>query len=169
MVGMLCAAVYLFVVIGSAAASPGLRGSEEELEVFAQAGEGAPVGAETVGEVHNETLGALVSGSWAFPTQDRWMWDFCSAKCQAAGFCCNDARIGSNQMISCAQACMIRARGSTREELASTHDGHCKRNGGSGCSLTVRGNSYHRYSFCSTCRDLTWNSKCAHGVAGPST
>lgn len=145
--GILTAATYLFVVVvGSAEASTGLRGSE-------------------VGEVHNETLGALVSGSVAFPSQDRWMWDFCSTKCQAAGYCCNDARIGSNQMISCAQACLMRARGSTREELASTEDGHCKRNGGSGCSLSVRG---HSYSFCSKCKDLTWNSKCSHGVPSPS-
>jgi len=89
--------------------------------------------------------------------------DFCSKKCMAAGFCCNDYTVGSNQMVSCAQACMMRARGSSWQELSSSHNGICKRNGRSGCSLVVNG---YRYSFCSRCRDLApRNPKCKFGVA----
>lgn len=86
---------------------------------------------------------------------------FCSSKCRSAGFCCNDYRIGSNQMISCTQACMMRARGSSHLELSSAQGGLCRRTGSSGCSLTVNGFSY---GFCWSCKDLTNNQKCRWGV-----
>eukprot|EP00445_Apocalathium_hangoei_P048074 CAMPEP_0204000754 /NCGR_PEP_ID=MMETSP0360-20130528/15606_1 /ASSEMBLY_ACC=CAM_ASM_000342 /TAXON_ID=268821 /ORGANISM="Scrippsiella Hangoei, Strain SHTV-5" /LENGTH=52 /DNA_ID=CAMNT_0050942093 /DNA_START=14 /DNA_END=169 /DNA_ORIENTATION=- len=50
------------------------------------------------------------------PTEDQDE-QFCSSHCLAAGYCCNDYTVGSNQMISCAQACMMRARGSNYEEM----------------------------------------------------
>jgi len=87
---------------------------------------------------------------------------YCAAKCKAAGYCCNDWTKGSNQMISCSQACMMRASGSHTKELAASTGGICKRTGGSGCSLTVKGKSY---GFCSSCKDLTSSSKCSFGVA----
>ena len=80
----------------------------------------------------------------------------CFEHCLARGFCCNDHSVGSNQLISCAQACMIRARGTSRAEC----DGHCAEHAAArGCSRTVNG---HRYSMCSGCADL--GSHCVHGV-----
>lgn len=91
--------------------------------------------------------------------------EFCASQCKAAGFCCNDPSVGSNQMISCAQACMMRRRGSTWEEMDSSQGGLCKRQGDSGCGLQVRG---HDYTFCSECQDLTNSAKCHWGVADRS-
>merc|ERR1711957_418318 len=88
--------------------------------------------------------------------------EYCSSACRAAGFCCNDFAVGSNQMISCAQACMMRVRGSSLPEMLTASNGLCERNGGSGCSLSVKG---HGYSFCSRCSDLTDTPKCRFGVA----
>jgi len=85
----------------------------------------------------------------------------CAKECKSQGFCCNNYKIGSNQMISCAQACMIRTRGLDQASCAS----HCNRNGGSGCSKTING---HTYSFCHRCNDLTNSPKCSHGVASPN-
>merc|ERR1712129_221618 len=79
-----------------------------------------------------------------------------------AGFCCNDYTIGSNQMVSCAQACMMRMRGTPRHELLSSLGGLCARTGSSGCELQVNG---YGYSFCGTCKDLTPVASCQHGVA----
>merc|ERR1739844_71365 len=121
--------------------------------------------AEEIGEVYNETLGALSAWPPAAPTHDRWMWEFCSSKCQAAGYCCNDYKIGSNQMISCAQACMMRTRGTSWADMATEKHWICNRNGGSGCSLWVKG---HEYPFCSDCQDLTHNPQCKWGVQSPA-
>mmetsp|Transcript_63450 Transcript_63450/g.127232 ORF Transcript_63450/g.127232 Transcript_63450/m.127232 type:complete len:196 (-) Transcript_63450:166-753(-) len=84
----------------------------------------------------------------------------CAEECQSRGFCCNDFKIGSNQMISCAQACMIRARGTTKHDC----EGHCDRHEQSGCSETVGGHTYH---LCQDCEDLTNEAKCHHGVQSP--
>merc|ERR1719272_2342552 len=84
---------------------------------------------------------------------------FCAAQCQAAGNCCNDPSVGSNQQISCAQACMMRASGQRMDAMLSANGGICNRAGNSGCSLEVQGQSY---SFCSSCQDL--QEHCPHGV-----
>jgi len=84
---------------------------------------------------------------------------FCAAQCQAAGNCCNDPSVGSNQQISCAQACMMRASGQRMDAMLSANEGICSRTGSSGCSLEVQGQSY---SFCSSCQDL--QDHCPHGV-----
>jgi len=84
---------------------------------------------------------------------------FCAAQCQAAGNCCNDPSVGSNQQISCAQACMMRASGQRMDTMLSANGGICNRQGNSGCSLEVQGQSY---SFCSSCQDL--QDHCPHGV-----
>jgi len=84
----------------------------------------------------------------------------CAAECKSQGFCCNNYKIGSNQMISCAQACMIRTRGLSQAMCTS----HCSRHGGSGCRKKINRDTYR---FCSRCTDLTNSPKCAHGVASP--
>merc|ERR1711865_863850 len=91
--------------------------------------------------------------------QEEW----CAGQCQAQGHCCNDPSTGSNQMISCAQACMMRASGEKMVDMLSDHDGICDRTGSSGCDLDVGGRSY---SFCQTCDDL--QDHCPHGVQSSS-
>ena len=80
----------------------------------------------------------------------------CMALCKQEGFCCNDPNVGSNQLLSCAQACMIRARGSNAQECnEACHAQDVSR----GCSREVKG---HTYTMCSRCSDL--DSTCPHGV-----
>ena len=80
----------------------------------------------------------------------------CKARCKAAGYCCNDPDIGSNQLLSCAQACMIRARGTAEGECkAVCHEQDVSR----GCFREVNG---HTYSMCQSCADL--DDTCPHGV-----
>ena len=83
----------------------------------------------------------------------------CKQKCKEAGFCCNDPNVGSNQLLSCAQACMIRARGTDEEECeGSCHAQDLSR----GCSREVNG---HSYSMCQDCVDIDAAAPtCAHGV-----
>ena len=81
----------------------------------------------------------------------------CFFRCKDAGFCCGGTD-SANQMISCAQACIMRARGTPESELTAP-DGICQRNSASGCSVSVNEMSYH---LCSVCHDLTAN--CPHGV-----
>eukprot|EP00435_Cladocopium_sp_Y103_P075417 s326_g57.t1 len=81
----------------------------------------------------------------------------CYFRCKDAGFCCGSSASG-NQMISCAQACVMRSRGTPEDELIKA-GGLCQRTSSSGCSLDVNGYSY---SFCETCFDVT--DKCPHGV-----
>ncbi|CAE8621160.1 unnamed protein product [Polarella glacialis] len=96
----------------------------------------------------------------------------CAEACKKDGFCCNDPWVGSNQMISCSQACLMRASGLAAPSCSKL----CARNGSSGCAVTspvalwkgpylsVEGNSF---GLCSSCADLTNSSKCTHGVASP--
>ncbi|CAE8616503.1 unnamed protein product, partial [Polarella glacialis] len=84
----------------------------------------------------------------------------CRLSCEHQGFCCNDPLVGSNQMISCSQACLMKASGLATPSCSKL----CERNTSSGCALSVQGNSY---SFCSSCADLTNSSKCTDGVASP--
>ena len=80
----------------------------------------------------------------------------CFDECKAAGYCCNDPDIGSNQLLSCAQACMIRTRGTGEEECKAV----CSEQDVSrGCFREVNG---HTYSMCQSCADL--DAMCPHGV-----
>merc|ERR1712066_724853 len=88
--------------------------------------------------------------------------DYCAFSCKAAGYCCNDYTVGSNQMISCAQACMMRTLGTSWADMATENHSLCARNGASGCSLQVGG---RQYSFCSSCSDLTDSPQCKWGIA----
>lgn len=72
----------------------------------------------------------------------------CWLDCARSGNMNNDPSTGSDQVLSCSQACMIRARGSTKSECKS----HCNRNGGSGCSLKVKA---FTYSMCAARRDYS--------------
>merc|ERR1711865_299615 len=65
--------------------------------------------------------------------------------------------------ISCAQACMMLAQGSTFEDLSTTYGGMCSQRG---CASNVNG---HTYSHCGTCSDSTGHTHCtAAGVADES-
>ena len=81
---------------------------------------------------------------------------YCKAKCKEQGFCCNDPSVGSNTLLSCAQACMIRARGAEAGTCRLACDAQATSRG---CSRTVSGHTYH---MCSSCSDL--DSSCPHGV-----
>mmetsp|Transcript_55696 Transcript_55696/g.129879 ORF Transcript_55696/g.129879 Transcript_55696/m.129879 type:complete len:209 (-) Transcript_55696:252-878(-) len=81
----------------------------------------------------------------------------CEARCRDRGFCCGSS-MSANQMISCAQACHMRATGSPESDLIGSH-GLCQRTSSSGCSLDVNG---HSYTFCGVCSDVS--DKCPHGV-----
>ena len=83
---------------------------------------------------------------------------YCGEKCKAEGFCCNDPNVGVNQLLSCAQACMIRARGSDADICGQACDAQAlPRPGAGGCSRTVGG---HRYSMCARCSDA--GGSCVH-------
>ena len=84
---------------------------------------------------------------------------WCAVQCQAQGHCCNDPSRGSNQMISCAQACMMRASCQSTEAMLSANGGMCNHRGNSGRSLIVMGQGY---SLCQRCDDL--QPHCPHGV-----
>eukprot|EP00438_Fugacium_kawagutii_P006567 Skav231720 [mRNA] locus=scaffold2515:94487:95347:- [translate_table: standard] len=84
--------------------------------------------------------------------------EVCHDTCKSQGFCCNDWSIGSNQYISCAQACMMRHRGRTLEGVRSL----C------GDQQCVRNVDNFEYGFCSQCLDLTDSSICRWGVADDS-
>jgi len=84
----------------------------------------------------------------------------CAQYCRNLKYCCNDPGIGSNQHISCAQACMVRLSGLSQSECKS----HCDRNSRSGCSKTI---GRFRFTFCQACKDLTSDPKCKFGVSSP--
>ena len=73
------------------------------------------------------------------------MEQLCADECRALGFCCNDHTIGSNQFLSCSQACMIRARGTDAAACAALCDEPPS------CERTVNG---FTYGMCGTCSDL---------------
>jgi hypothetical protein len=84
---------------------------------------------------------------------------YCKEKCKDRGFCCNDPSVSSNRLLSCAQACMIRARGANEGTCGLACDAQATSRG---CSRTVSG---HTYSMCSSCSDLDDSSPlCGGGV-----
>jgi hypothetical protein len=84
--------------------------------------------------------------------------DKCAAQCTELQHSCNDPKIGSNQHISCAQACMIRARGTSVQDCVSIVNTQAAT---LGCQRTVNG---FTYGFCGTCIDATEQN--SHGVNG---
>ena len=87
------------------------------------------------------------------------MEQLCADECHALGFCCGDHTIGSNQFLSCSQACMIRARGTDAAACAASCDEP------RGCERTVNGVTYR---MCGTCADLDLDGdgvrECQYGV-----
>ena len=81
--------------------------------------------------------------------------ELCFQLCLKRGFCCNDYQLGSNQYISCAQACMMRHRGQKLEDLQQL----CMER--RSCVLNLDG---FEYGFCSKCLDLTTSQSCKWGV-----
>ena len=81
------------------------------------------------------------------------MEQLCADECRALGFCCGDHTIGSNQFMSCSQACMIRTRGSSAEACAASCDEP------RACERAVNGVTY---GMCGTCSDL--DLECPLGV-----
>ena len=79
--------------------------------------------------------------------------EWCAAECRTRGFCCNDHAAGSNQFLSCAQACMVRAGGhnatACREAVRAPR----------ACTRTV---GVRAFTLCQTCADL--DDSCPHGV-----
>lgn len=84
--------------------------------------------------------------------------DWCGRECESLGWCCNDYKLGSNQMLSCAQACMIRMRGHLSKTTCELT--YCI--GKKECALEING---FEYSTCDTCEDLDpTNAKCLDGT-----
>ena len=87
------------------------------------------------------------------------MEQLCADECRALGFCCGDHTIGSNEFLSCSQACMIRARGTDAAACAASCDEP------RGCERTV---NEVTYGMCGTCSDLDLDGdsvlECQHGV-----
>eukprot|EP01043_Picozoa_sp_COSAG02_P060293 COSAG02_NODE_7846_length_2820_cov_32.181183_2_plen_632_part_00 len=80
----------------------------------------------------------------------------CAALCSDEGHCCQDHEVGSNQLISCAQACHIRERGTNYDTCIALCDERAETRG---CSTTING---HTYNHCQSCSDL--HDGCPHGV-----
>ncbi|CAE7506082.1 Atp7b [Symbiodinium microadriaticum] len=76
----------------------------------------------------------------------------CSAVCSSWNYCCNDWQLGSNQYISCAQACMMRYRGESEDSIRS----QCLERQ---CAADVGG---FAYALCAKCEDL--HDGCQLGV-----
>ena len=79
--------------------------------------------------------------------------EWCAAECRSRGFCCNDHAVGSNQFLSCAQACMVRADG--HSAAACREAVHAPR----ACTRTIGARAF---TLCQTCADL--GDSCPHGV-----
>ena len=99
----------------------------------------------------------------------------CATRCHEKGHCCNDHLVGNNQYVSCAQACMIRARGTTYNECINqveTQQTMRNYDGSPGvhCTRTVNG---FTYNMCGTCDDehsrfpSVAGTVCVGGVKGP--
>lgn len=72
------------------------------------------------------------------------------------GFCCNDPKVGSNKLLSCAQACAIRKSGVTEENCKT----NCIKVGkDKKCDNKIKEESF---SLCDKCTDL--KSNCPQGV-----
>lgn len=81
----------------------------------------------------------------------------CMATCVGVGHCCNDPSISSNQYLSCAQGCKIRASGVSMADCNSACDEPRS------CDRTLGDTTY---TMCGGCTDIT--ASCPHGVQSPS-
>merc|ERR1719269_577197 len=84
----------------------------------------------------------------------------CGSRCLGSNFCCNNPDIGSNQLFSCSQACMVRYYGASEQECLNLVNTQTQERG---CSRGyANGNGAWGFSFCSKCADLT--DQCPWGV-----
>merc|ERR1711957_426840 len=83
----------------------------------------------------------------------------CAAMCKAKGHCCNDYKVGSNQMVSCAQACEMRISGVSKQNCQNKVNEFASKKGQGGCRLQF-GNK--NVGLCNRCKDL--DKTCPHGV-----
>merc|ERR1711957_629026 len=83
----------------------------------------------------------------------------CAAMCKAKGHCCNDYKVGSNQMVSCAQACEMRISGVSKQNCQNKVNEFASKKGQGGCRLSF-GNK--NVGLCNRCKDL--DKTCPHGV-----
>eukprot|EP01050_Picozoa_sp_SAG11_P000251 SAG11_NODE_6_length_32111_cov_33.703174_8_plen_2418_part_00 len=69
----------------------------------------------------------------------------CVQQCEIMGFCCTDPAVGMSQLMSCTQACLVRARGATQSQCQDNCDtietSHS-------CENTFGG---YTYEMCSEC------------------
>merc|ERR1740130_1285981 len=83
---------------------------------------------------------------------------YCANACKQKGYCCNDKDRGSNQFVSCSQACyakMVQGNSMPNCQAKCPGTGTVKR----ACRATF---GTEKFSMCSSCNDKT--SKCPHGV-----
>merc|ERR1711957_680948 len=83
----------------------------------------------------------------------------CAAMCKAKGHCCNDYKVGSNQMVSCAQACEMRISGVSKQNCQNKVNEFASKKGQGGCRLSF---GKKNVSLCNRCKDL--DKTCPHGV-----
>jgi len=83
----------------------------------------------------------------------------CAAMCKAKGHCCNDYKVGSNQMVSCAQACEMRISGVSKQNCQNKVNEFASKKGQGGCRLQF---GKKNVSLCNRCKDL--DKTCPHGV-----
>eukprot|EP00928_Gymnodinium_smaydae_P079028 TRINITY_DN6304_c1_g2_i1.p1 TRINITY_DN6304_c1_g2~~TRINITY_DN6304_c1_g2_i1.p1 ORF type:complete len:628 (-),score=142.47 TRINITY_DN6304_c1_g2_i1:69-1952(-) len=81
----------------------------------------------------------------------------CAKQCKEQLYCCNDIKQGSNQLLSCAQACMVRYRGGLDAAACSEHCGVNE------CDFKIGGFTYFA---CGVCDDMTENEECTAGGVG---
>jgi len=83
--------------------------------------------------------------------------------CKQKGYCCNDKDVGSNQYVSCSQACyakMVQGTSLSNCKAKCPGTGTVKRS----CKATF---GTEKFSMCSTCKDKRKDGKCPHGVQSP--
>merc|ERR1712160_36844 len=83
----------------------------------------------------------------------------CAAMCKAKGHCCNDYKVGSNQMVSCAQACEMRISGVSKQNCQNKVNEFASKKGQGGCRLSF---GKKTVGLCNRCKDL--DRTCPHGV-----
>merc|ERR1712160_136705 len=83
----------------------------------------------------------------------------CAAMCKAKGHCCNDYKVESNQMVSCAQACEMRISGVSKQNCQNKVNEFASKKGQGGCRLSF---GKKTVGLCNRCKDL--DKTCPHGV-----
>jgi len=75
----------------------------------------------------------------------------CHAYCKSKGYYCNDWTVGTNQQASCAQACMLRWGGYSKDKCIKTVAAH-KITPSCWLTIPINGKNF-RTTMCSSCKD----------------